>query len=160
MYLQMEALLLLVWDMDLTIRYGKDNQGKVHLRITHWCCSAMEDSKKCLGTGLAIACHRPPSTLYSSTRFGDSSTTSPAARGLINHTSCCARGLLRPLSDHSSTPDFLSYMWNWTHIQLRDHYFLDLATRIILRLPASSGTTLVRCTCWCISVSSFHGFSF
>jgi hypothetical protein len=43
---------------------------------------------------------------------------------------------------------------------LSGHYFLDLATRLILRLPASSGTTSVRCTCRCISVSSFHGVSF
>jgi hypothetical protein len=49
--------------------------------------------------------HRPRLTL-----LGDSSTTSHFARGLINHTSCCARGLFRPLSDHSSTPDFLGYM--------------------------------------------------
>jgi hypothetical protein len=35
---------------------------------------------------------------------------------------------------------------------------LDLATRIILHLLASSGTTSVRCTCRCISVSSFQRF--
>ena len=37
-----------------------------------------------------------------------------------------------------------------THIQLRGIY-LDFATRLIPRLPASSGTTSVRCTCRCIS---------
>ena len=36
-----------------------------------------------------------------------------------------------------------------THIQLRDIY-LDLATRLILRLSASSGTTSVQCACRCI----------
>jgi hypothetical protein len=82
------------------------------------------------------------------------------ARGLVDHTSRCARGLLRPLSDHSSMTDFLGYMWNWIHIQLSSHYFLDLATRLILRIPASSGTTSVRCTCRCIPVSSFYGVLF
>ena len=38
----------------------------------------------------------------------------------------------------------------YTHIQLRD-ISLDLATRLIPRLPASSGTTSVRCTCRCSS---------
>ena len=33
--------------------------------------------------------------------------------------------------------------------------FLDLATRLILRLPASSGTTSVRCIWRCISVTEF-----
>ena len=37
-----------------------------------------------------------------------------------------------------------------THIQLRD-ISLDLATRLTFRLPASSGTTLVRYTYRCIS---------
>ena len=37
-----------------------------------------------------------------------------------------------------------------THIQLRNIY-LGLATRLIIRLPASPGTTSVRCTCQCIS---------
>ena len=37
-----------------------------------------------------------------------------------------------------------------THIQLRDIYF-DLVTRLVLRFPASSGTTSVRCTYRCIS---------
>jgi hypothetical protein len=99
--------------------------------------------------------HRPCLTL-----LRDSSTTSHSARGLIKHTSCCARGLFRPLSDHNSTSDFLGYMWNWTHIQLEDNYFLDLTTRLMPRLPASLETTSVWCTCRCISVSSFHEISF
>ena len=33
--------------------------------------------------------------------------------------------------------------------------FLDLATRLILHLPASSGTTSIRCIWQCISVSDF-----
>jgi len=44
-----------------------------------------------------------------------------------------------------------------THIQLRDIY-LDLATRLILRLPASSGTTSVRCTYWCILYRLYDGW--
>ena len=91
------------------------------------------------------------------------------ARGLWpDH--ACARGLARPLSDHgsgtsslaprpvlgdcldhspttarglcvSTTCDWrLTYSWDiFSH--------LDLATRLIPRLPASSGTTSVRCTC-------------
>ena len=92
-----------------------------------------------------------------------------------------ARGLLRPLpysgvamttavlgdsSDHFlefSSPQLHVIC---THIQLRDIY-LDLATRLILRLPASSGTTSVRCTCRCILfclygnwILNFSGISF
>jgi hypothetical protein len=35
MYLQMEALLLSVWDMILMIRYGEINKKKGHEKITH-----------------------------------------------------------------------------------------------------------------------------
>ena len=59
---------------------------------------------------------------------------------------CCARELSRPLLGDCSPRLHVIC----THIQLRDIY-LDLATRLILRLPASSGTTSVRCTCRCIS---------
>ena len=56
-----------------------------------------------------------------------------------------AQGVFRPLlGDRSPRLHVIC-----THIQLRDIY-LDLATRLILRLPASSGTTSVRCTCRCI----------
>ena len=52
---------------------------------------------------------------------------------------------LRPLlGDHSPWLHVIC-----THIQLRDTS-LDLAIRLIFRLPASSGTTSVRCTCRCI----------
>ena len=57
----------------------------------------------------------------------------------------CARELSRPLlRDRSPRLHVIC-----THIQLRDIY-LDLATRLILRLPASSGTTSVRCNYRCI----------
>ena len=59
---------------------------------------------------------------------------------------CRARGLPRPLLEDRSPRLHVIC----THIQLRDIY-LDIATRLILCLPASSGTTSVRCTCRCIS---------
>ena len=73
-----------------------------------------------------------------------------------------ARGLFRPLlDDHSPWLHVIC-----THIQSRGIY-LDLTTRLILRLLASSGTTSVRCTCWCISyclydnwILNFSGNSF
>ena len=73
-----------------------------------------------------------------------------------------ARGLSRPLlGDRSSRLHVIC-----THIQLSDIY-LDLATRLILRLPASPGTTSVRCTCRCILyrlhddwILNFNGNSF
>ena len=92
-----------------------------------------------------------------------------------------AQGLLRPIPYSGiamttavlgDSPDhFLEFCSPWlhvicTHIQLRDIY-LDLATRLILRLPASSGTTSVRCTCRCILfclygnwILNFSGISF
>ena len=69
-----------------------------------------------------------------------------------------ARGLFRPLSCSGTAPTILRTLLRdcsprlhviCTHIQLRGIY-LDLATRLIPRLPASSGTTSVRCTCRCI----------
>jgi len=79
------------------------------------------------------------------------------ARGLINHSLHCARDLLRLLSDHSIGTAFLSYIW----IGLVNFNFLDLATWLILRLPASSGTTSVRCIWQCILASKFQcGFFF
>ena len=75
---------------------------------------------------------------------------------------CCARGLSRPLFGVCSPRLHVI----GTHIQLRD-ISLDLATRLILRLPASSGTTSVRCTCRCILfclygnwILNFSGISF
>ena len=78
-----------------------------------------------------------------------------SARGLVNHSLYCARGLLWSLSNHSLGTILISYIWigliyNWGVI-----LFLDLATRLILRLPASSGTTSVRCIWRCISVLEF-----
>ena len=76
----------------------------------------------------------------------------------------CAQGRTRPLpcSGTAPTTDVLGDCPDHcsengsprlhvirTHIQSRD-ISLDLATRLIFRLPASSGTTSVRCTCWCI----------
>ena len=94
---------------------------------------------------------------------------------------CRARGLLRPLLCLGTAPttDVLEDCPDHclengsprlhvicTHIQLRDIY-LDLATRLIPHLPASSGTTSVRCTCRCISyrldndwILNFGGNSF
>ena len=98
----------------------------------------------------------------------------PRLGDFVGRSSTCARGLPRSLSDHgsgtsslaprpvlgdcldhspttarglcvSTTCDWrLAYSWDiFSH--------LDLATRLIPRLPASSGTTSVRCTCRCIS---------
>jgi len=79
------------------------------------------------------------------------------ARRLINHSLRCARDLLRLLSDHSLWIEFLSYIW----IGLDNFNFLDLATRLVLRLPASSETTSVRCMWRCISILEFlRGFFF
>ena len=61
------------------------------------------------------------------------------------------RGLFRPqLGDRSPRLHVIC-----THIQSRGIYF-DLATRLILCLLASSGTTSVRCTCRCISYSLYN----
>ena len=84
----------------------------------------------------------------------------------------CARGLsrlrlfsgirhfshvaLRNCPDHSLTiargPPSSATCDLYSHTVER-HFFshLDLATRLISHLPASSGTTSVRCTCRCIS---------
>jgi len=75
----------------------------------------------------------------------------------LDHLRAC--GLSRPLSYSGTAPTTLQTLLGdrsprlhviRTHIQLRGIY-LDLATRLIPRLPASSGTTSVRCTCRCIS---------
>ena len=87
----------------------------------------------------------------------------------------CARGLFRSLSCSGTVPTTLRTLLEdspprlhviCTHIQLRGIY-LDLATRLIPSLPASSGTTSVRCTCRCISyclyddwILNFSGNSF
>ena len=84
----------------------------------------------------------------------------------------CARGLSRPPScsgtvpttlvlgdclDHSPTiarrPLSSAPCDFYSHTVERHLFFshLDLATRLISRLLASSGTTSVRCTYWCIS---------
>jgi len=80
------------------------------------------------------------------------------ARGLVDQSLRCARGLLRSLFDHSLWTALLSYIWIEL-TQLRgDFNFLDLTTRLILCLPASSKTTSVRCTWRCISILEFlHG---
>ena len=88
------------------------------------------------------------------------------ARGLSRHTSPCGECVC--LIDPYALTDCKDYYRAWelsrpllgdrsprlhvicTHIHLRDIY-LDLATRLILRLPSSPGTTSVRCTCRCIS---------
>ena len=116
----------------------------------------------------------------------------PCARGLARPPSCLgtvqttivlgdcsdhsrARGLFRPLSCSGTVPTTLRTSLEdssprlhviCTHIQLRGVY-LDLATRLLPRLPASSGTTSVRCTYRCISyclyddwILNFNGNSF
>ena len=69
-------------------------------------------------------------------------------RSLLNLCSGTASTTLRPQLEGlriSTTCDWrLAYSWDiFSH--------LDLAIRLIPRLPASSGTTSVRCTCRCIS---------
>ena len=80
-----------------------------------------------------------------------STTLRPQLEDFIARSSTYARGLPRPLSDHGSGTLRLDYMRLSTRIQLGFFSHLDLATRLIPRLPASSGTTSVRCTCRCIS---------
>jgi hypothetical protein len=64
----------------------------------------------------------------------------PVLEDCLDHSLTTARGICV-----STTCDWqLAYSWDiFSH--------LDLATRLIPRLPASSGTTSVRCTCQCIS---------
>ena len=107
----------------------------------HYCARGLFRPLPCSGTA--------PTT----TVFGDCSDHLHA-RGLIRPPPCSgtasdhchAQGLFRPLlGDHTPRLRVIC-----THIQSRGIY-LDLATRLILHLPASSGTTSVRCTCQCIS---------
>ena len=87
------------------------------------------------------------------------SGTVPTTLALGDCRNCpCARGLSRPPSCSGTAPTTLRTLLGdrsprlhviYTHIQLRGIY-LDLATRLISRLPANSGTTSVRCTCRCI----------
>ena len=80
----------------------------------------------------------------------------PMLRDCLDHSPTTARGLCV-----STTCDWrLAYSWDILSC-------LDLATRLIPRLPTSSGTTLVRCTCRCISyrlhvdwILNFSGNSF
>jgi len=115
-------------------------------------------STVCLGTG------RPDSQLGD---LGTAPTTehcmlgdwspSPPARGSgsrTNHRALYARGLV-------DQPTRLEELRNMPLIKalsargLDNFNFLDLATRFILRLPASSGTTSVRCIRRCILVLEF-----
>jgi len=104
------------------------------------------------------------------------------ARRLVDHSLCCARGLSEPpsmftfptvLRDSSITPYAVlkdcsdhSLITAWGMLfsitYELDSYttegqfnFLDLTIRLILCLPTSSGTTLVRCTWRCILVLEF-----
>ena len=127
-------------------------------------CSGTRQTTPCSGTS-------GQTTLCSGTA---SITLRPRLGDFVARSSTCARGLTRSLSDHSfgtsslvsrpthgdcldhspttarglcvsTTCDWrLAYSWDiFSH--------LDLATRLIPRLLASSGTTSVRCTCRCIS---------
>jgi hypothetical protein len=85
------------------------------------------------------------------------------AWGLVQWNLHHARGLYRPPSTIRSgtVPTTERYMlgdWSinlFNCSQTGKFNFLDLATRLILRLPASSGTTSVRCIWRCISVTEF-----
>jgi hypothetical protein len=81
-------------------------------------------------------------------RSGTASITlRPRLGDFVDHSSTTARGLCV-----STTCDWrLAYSWD---ILSR----LDPATRLIPRLPASSGTTLIRCTCRCISYRLYDGW--
>ena len=94
-------------------------------------------------------------------------TLRPQLEDFVARFSAYARGLPRSLSDHGSGTLRLDYMRLATRIQLGYFSHLDLATRLIPRLLASSGTTSVRCTCRCISyclnndwILNFGGNSF
>jgi len=58
---------------------------------------------------------------------------------------------IAPITKHDTLGDWPVR----SHVLEGYYYFLDLATRFILCLPASSGTTSVRCIWRCISVSDF-----
>jgi len=113
---------------------------------------------------------RPPSTFTFPTMLGDWSTSLYAVLGDCAdhrarlHSQLCSRthqilhALCSELASITLRPQFgdcfSQLHMNRTHIQLRSYLnFLDLATRLILRLLASSGTTSVRCIWRCISVS-------
>jgi hypothetical protein len=91
---------------------------------------------------------RPPDQCSSSSTrpaLRDPSTTSHAVLGdCFDHSLTTARGLL----SLATCEIWLTYSWEVI-------IFLDLATRLILRLPATSGTTSVRCTA---SVSQYRVF--
>ena len=104
--------------------------------------------------------------------------SSTCARGLprprlgdfVARSSTCARGFHRSLLDLCSGTasttlrprlgDFASRLHatgnSHTVGDILSH--LDLATRLIPRLPASSGTTSVRCTCRCILYRLYDGW--
>ena len=107
--------------------------------------------------------HRPPSTVCSGTgrpvclwnrglcRFS-STITSPT---MLKDSSITLRA---QLGDYSYSYIGTGFMCKWEVILL---LILDLATRFILCLPASPGTTLVRCIWRCILASKFlRGFFF
>jgi len=126
-----------LWDLSTTpyAALGDCANHRAHLR-----------SQPCSGTG------RPVSMPCSGTVLTTEHDYIPnCARELINHSLRCTRDVLRLLSNHSLGIAFLSYIWNG----LDNFNFLDLATRLLHRLLASSGTTLVWCIWRCISVSEF-----
>ena len=94
----------------------------------------------CLDDSPTTACGlcRSPLNLCSGTSW---TTLRPQLVDSAARPSICAWGLPRPLSDHSSGTLRLNYMRLATRIQLGYFSPLDLATRLIPRLPASSGTT-------------------
>ena len=144
----------------------------------HVLCSSMAQTTAVLGDCTdhcrARGLHRPlpcSRTAQTTAMLGDC-TDHCRARGLPRPLPCsgtahtttvlgdcsdhqCARELSRPLLGDCSPRLHVIC----THIQLRDIYF-DLATRLVLRLPASSGTTSVRCTYRCISYRLYYDWIF
>ena len=107
------------------------------------CARGLPRSLSDHGSGTSSLAPRPVLGTASTTlrpRLGDFvARSSTCVRGLLDYSPTTARGLCV-----SATCDWqLAYSWDiFSH--------LDLATRLIPRLPASSGTTSVRCTCRCI----------
>ena len=106
----------------------------------HSCSGTLARPRSCSGT---LARPRLCSGTRQTTlrpRLGDFvARSSTCAQGLLDHSPTMARRLCV-----STTCDWrLAYSWDvFSH--------LDLATSLIPRLLASSGTTSVRCTCRCI----------
>jgi hypothetical protein len=131
------------WSTSLYNKIGDCTDHRARLRLPtmlrDWSTSLYDKTGNCID-------HR--ARLWLPTMLGDSPTS--LCNVLENYADHRARlWLPSMLGDFS-----FQLHTNRTHIQLRDDFdFLDPATRLILRLPASSGTTSVRCIWRCISVT-------